>query len=131
MPERILIVDDEDLVRSIFTNLFKKEKHDVEAVSSGEEAMEVLENEAFEVVLLDISLPGMTGVEVLKKLKKDKPGLIVIIMTAFGYDEELIAETKSIGCDGYIGKNMPVSQILDNFRMFVKNAQKNNKNKKR
>ncbi len=129
MAERILIVDDEELIRSIFTNLFKKEKHDVEAVSSGEEAIEVLENNDFEVVLLDISLPGMTGIEVLKKLKKDKPGLIVIIMTAFGYDEELIAETKSIGCNGYIGKNMPVSQILGNFRMFVQNA-KNNKNKK-
>jgi len=120
MPQRVLIVDDEKIVRSTFTKLLQKEKYDVKAVSSGEDALEAIEEEEFKITLLDIGLPGITGIDVLKRLKKQKPKLIVIIITAFGYDEELIAETKRIGCDGYIGKNMPVSQIIDNFRMFVR-----------
>lgn len=44
------------------------------------------------------------------------------MITGFGFDEELIAKTKQFGCSGYIGKNMPVAQIIVTFKQFVKTA---------
>ena len=84
--------------------------------------MEILKKESFDVVLLDIKLPGMSGLEVLKNIREKNKNLPVVMITGFGFDEELIAKTKEFGCSGYIGKNMPVSQIIITFKEFVKKA---------
>lgn len=122
MAYSVLVVDDEAPVRSLFEDLLKKEKCKVKCVSSGEEALEVTGQESFDVVLLDIKLTGMSGLETLKKIKDTKPDTTVIMITGFGYDENLIAKSKELGCSGYIGKNMPISQIMSNFRLFTSTA---------
>jgi DNA-binding response OmpR family regulator len=99
--------------------LLKKETHSVECASSGEEALEIVKKEDFDIVLLDIKLLGMSGLETLKKIKQAKPNSVVIMTTGFGYDEDLIAKSKELGCSGYIAKNMPTSEIMANFRMFA------------
>ncbi len=119
---KVLVVDDEAPVRDLFSDLLKKEKCTVGCVSSGEEALEIIKSEDFDVVLLDIKLTGISGLEALKKIKDIKPNLIVIMITGFGYDEELVARSKELGCSGYIGKNMPISQIMSNFKLFIKTA---------
>ncbi len=124
---KVLVVDDEAPVRDLFTDLLKKEECSVKCVSTGEEALDTIGSEEFDVVLLDIKLPGISGIEVLKKIKDAKPNLIVIMITGFGYDEELISKSKEYGCAGYIGKNVPISQIMSSFRLFVKSAQEKNK----
>ena len=124
MSYKVLVVDDEAPVRELFSDLLKKEKCDVKTAASGEEAVEIFTKGAeFDIVLLDIKLTGMSGLETLKKIKEISPGLIVIMITGFGYDEELIAKSKELGCSGYIGKNMPISQIMSNFKLFVKTAE--------
>jgi len=120
---KVLVVDDEAPVRELFTDLLKAEKYNVKTVSSGEEALQAADGESFDVVLLDIKLGGISGIETLKSLKEKKPDLIVIMITGFGYDEDLIAKSKEYGCSGYIGKNMPISQIMSNFRLFVNATQ--------
>ncbi len=122
MLYKILVVDDEAPVRDLFTDLFKKEDCLPVTCASGEEALAILKKESFDVVLLDIKLPGMNGLEVLKKIRDDYKDLPVVMITGFGFDEELIAKSKQFGCSGYIGKNMPVSQIIVTFKQFVKNA---------
>ncbi len=122
MLYKILIVDDEAPVRELFTDLFKKEDCQSIACATGEEALEILKKETFDVVLLDIKLPGMSGLEVLKNIRETHKNLPVVMITGFGFDEELIAKTKQFGCSGYIGKNMPVSQIIVTFKQFVKTA---------
>ena len=64
----------------------------------------------------------MSGLETLKLIKESKPGSVVVMITGFGYDDDLIAKSKEYGCAGYIGKNMPISQILSSFKLFIKNA---------
>jgi DNA-binding response OmpR family regulator len=120
---KVLVVDDEAPVRELFTDLLKAEKYNVKTVSSGEEALQAVDGENFDVVLLDIKLGGISGIETLKTLKEKKPDVIVIMITGFGYDEDLIAKSKEYGCSGYIGKNMPISQIMSNFRLFVNATQ--------
>jgi len=122
MSYKVLVVDDEAPVRDLFNELLKKEQCVVKSVGTGEEALKVIEGEDFDVVLLDIKLPGISGLEVLKKTKDIKPNLAVIMITGFGYDEDLLAKSKEYGCSGYIGKNMPISQIMSSFRQFAKAA---------
>jgi len=122
MAYKVLVVDDEAPVRDLFQDLLKKEECSVKSVSSGEEALDMLKKEDFDVLLLDIKLTGMSGLEVLRKVKEIKPDLIVIMITGFGYDEDLIAKCREFGCSGYIGKNMPISQMVSNFKLFAKTA---------
>jgi len=122
MNYKVLIVDDEAPVRELFEELLKKDGYRVSSVSSGEEALESIKKEDYDAILLDIRLPGMSGLETLKLIKDTKPTSTVIMITGFGYDEDLIAKSKEYGCAGYIGKNMPISQILSSFKLFIKNT---------
>ncbi|RJP28696.1 MAG: response regulator [Candidatus Omnitrophota bacterium] len=122
MSYKVLVVDDEAPVRELFHDLLVKEGCNVKVCASGEEALELVNGEDFDVILLDIKLSGMNGLEALKKIKDIKPKAIVIMITGFGYDEELINKSKQLGCSGYIGKNMPISQIISNFKLFTKSA---------
>ena len=122
MADQVLVVDDEDEVRSLLDDLLNREGYLSQACASGERAIELLKKEKFDVVLLDIKLSGTSGLEVLKKIREHHQELPVIMITGFGYDEDLIAKSKQLGCCGYIGKNMPVSQILSTFKHLVKKA---------
>ena len=122
MLYKILIVDDEPPVRDLFMDLFKREDCQPVACASGEEALAVLKKDVFDVVLLDIRLSGISGLEVLKNIRNVHKNLPVIMITGFGFDEDLIAKSKQFGCSGYIGKNMPVAQIISIFKQFVKNS---------
>ncbi len=122
MPYKVLIVDDEEAVRDLFVDLLKKEGYQTSACATGEETLELLKKEKFDVVLLDIKLPGINGLEVLKNISDNYKDLTVVMITGFGYDEDLLAKSKRFGCAGYLGKNMPVSQIITTFKQFVKRA---------
>lgn len=122
MSYKVLVVDDEAPVRDLFNELLKKEQCVVKNVGTGEDALTLIDSEDFDIVLLDIKLPGISGLEVLKRAKDKKPNLVVIMITGFGYDEDLLAKSKEYGCSGYIGKNMPISQIMSSFRQFAKAA---------
>ena len=122
MLYKILVVDDEAPVRDLLGDLLKKEDCLPVGCESGEAALTILKKETFDVVLLDIKLPGMSGLEVLKEIRRQYVKLPVVMITGFGFDEELICKSKQLGCCGYIGKNMPVAQIIVTFKQFVKEA---------
>lgn len=129
MLYKTLIVDDEVAVRDLLSDFLKKEDCQPTACGSGEEALALLKKETFDVVLLDIKLSGMNGLEVLKEIRKTNADLPVIMITGFGFDEELICKSKQLGCSGYIGKNIPVAQIIGSFKQFVKIAKEKTKAK--
>ncbi|MDD5120336.1 MAG: response regulator [Candidatus Omnitrophica bacterium] len=122
MLYKILIVDDEAPVRDLFEDLLKEEDCHTVACASGEEALELIKKDNFDVVLLDIKLPGMSGLEALKHIRDLNNSLPVVMITGFGYDDDLIARSKQFSCSGYIGKNMPVAQIIVTLKQFIKNA---------
>lgn len=123
MAGKILVVDDEAPVRDMFKDLLRKKGYQVQAVASGEEALEITAKEDFEAVLLDVKLAGISGLETLKEIKARKPAMIVIMITGFGYDEQLVAKSNEYGCSGYIGKNASISQIIQCFKTFIQDAQ--------
>lgn len=128
MLYKVLVVDDESAVKDLFCDLLLEEDCQVKSASTGEEAMEMVSKEDFDVVLLDIKLPGISGLEVLKRVKESKPAITVIMITGFGYDETLIAKSREYGSSGYIGKNMPIAQIINSFKDFARVAREKRNN---
>ncbi len=79
---QILIVDDEAIVRESIRDWLKDSGYDVRVAASGEEALELIEKDDFSVMIVDLRLPQMTGIDVLKRVKAVKPGIKSIVITA-------------------------------------------------
>jgi len=109
MP-KILVVDDEQDIRNFAKSFFEKRNISVLTASGGNEALEIIEREKPELVLLDIHMEEMTGVEVLKKLRESKNDVKVIMVT--GVEEEAIVnEANSWGIRGYIHKPLVLEEL--------------------
>ena len=87
---RVLVVDDEERVRKLLTRLLQEEGHRVRAASSGREALEALEGEAYDLVLTDLTMPGMSGMDLLSEIREKWPEMSVILITAFGTVESAV-----------------------------------------
>ncbi len=81
---KILIVDDELIMRESLAGWLERDGHDVETAASGEEALERLKNTRFDILLVDIKMDGMTGLDVLKQVKTTDPDTAVVMITAYG-----------------------------------------------
>lgn len=123
MPCKVLVVDDEEQVRGLFCDLLKRQNCSVQSASSGEEAIEIIGKEDFNLVLLDIKLTGMSGFQALKKIKELRPSVIAVMITGFGYNEDFVAKAKECGSSGYVGKNMPTSEIVGVLKYYIEVAQ--------
>ena len=107
---RVLAVDDEYLIRWTLQQNLHKEGYEVFVAESGEEALKKVEEEAPDILLLDIKLPGMDGYEVLEKALKIDPGLIPIMITAYD-DVEQVVRAMRLGAFDYITKPFDFNQV--------------------
>ena len=98
-PEKILVVDDEKYTRNYFEILLKEAGYTTVSLASGFKAIERCEEDTFDLVLLDIRLPDVDGIEVVKRLKEIDPELSVIMITAYGTVENVIEAMKLGACD--------------------------------
>ena len=124
---RILIVDDEQIVRESLANWLKEENYQVEAAENGPVALEKIKQAPFQVVLLDLKMPGMDGIQVLTTLKKDFPDIEVIIMTAYGSVNTAVEAIKA-GAYDYIVKPFDpeevallIKKILEHKNLILEN----------
>lgn len=108
---KILIVDDEDSFRVVVRMLLEKERHDILDAASGKEALEVVVKESPDLVLLDVMMPDMTGMQVLEKLTREHPGIDVIMVTAYGNLERAV-EALRLGAYDFIQKPMDNEELL-------------------
>ena len=81
---KILIIDDELIMRESLADWLERDGHDVETAASGEEALKRLKNTRFDILLVDIKMDGMTGLDVLKEVKTTNPDTAVVMITAYG-----------------------------------------------
>jgi two-component system response regulator AtoC len=111
-PMKILIVDDDVSIREIIQkNLSQTGGFNVEAAQNGLEAIEKIEKEVFDLVLTDLKMPEMDGLELLKNIKGTRPEVMVILMTAFGSIETAV-EAMKMGADDYITKPFNIDHLL-------------------
>jgi two-component system response regulator PilR (NtrC family) len=99
----IHVIDDEPVIHDVLAQLLTAEGYEVEISASGEEALEKFPSQSFDVILLDLLMPGMDGIEVLRRIKRIDPQAAVIIITAYGSVESAIAAMK-IGALDYVQK---------------------------
>ena len=106
----IMVVDDEEIVRKSLFHWFKKYGHVVETASSGFEALEKLEKYPYQLLFVDIKMPGMDGIELLGKVKAEYPDTLVIIITAYGSIESAVKAMR-IGATDYLLKPFKPEQL--------------------
>jgi DNA-binding NtrC family response regulator len=115
--ERILVVDDEYLIRWTLQQNLEKEGYQVILAETGEEALSKLEGEAPDLVLLDIKLPGMDGYEVLEKMLRIDRDIVAIMITAYE-DVERVVRAIRLGALDYITKPFD----FDKVRLSIEKA---------
>jgi two-component system, NtrC family, response regulator HydG len=108
---RVLIVEDEEIVRQLLTGLLREEGYDVDAVSTGEEALKALDRELYDLVLLDLNLPGMHGMNVLGAAPALQTDAQFIVMTAFGSVDNAV-EAMKLGAFDYLNKPFRTEELL-------------------
>lgn len=114
---KILVVDDEHLIRWSLEQNLKKQGYEVLACGSGEEALRLLQEESPDLILLDIQLPGINGVEVLERAREIDEDVIIIMVTALGVLETAVKAMR-LGAYDYINK--PFN--LDELALVIKKA---------
>ncbi|MBC2715921.1 MAG: response regulator [Desulfobacteraceae bacterium] len=121
---KVLIIDDEVVFSQNMAKLLNTRGYQTETANSGEEGIRVLEKEAYDVVVLDLKMPGMNGIETLKKINELDIQLQVILLTGHGcVDTAMIAI--QLGAFDYLPKPCDVKELSE----MIDNSQKN-KNKK-
>src|SRR5687767_8757841 len=100
---RIFIVDDEESIREFFEIMLKREGYEVVTASNGAEALEKLKKQAVDLIISDIQMPELSGLELLGKVKEIDPEMAVIMITAFGSTETAV-EAMKLGAYDYIQK---------------------------
>jgi two-component system response regulator PilR (NtrC family) len=107
----IHIIDDEPIIHEVLGDLLTAEGYEVESSLNGEEALEKYSPDTCDLILLDLLMPGMNGIEVLKRIKKTDPQAVIIIITAYASVESAISAMK-IGAFDYIQKPFKHDELL-------------------
>lgn len=110
--EKILLVDDEPAILQMFSEAFEIMGYKVFAAASGEEALKILENENIQVMFLDLNLPGMSGVELCRRIRADKPIAIIYAVTGYVSLFEL-TDCREAGFDDYFSKPVPLRTLVN------------------
>lgn len=118
LKRNVLIVDDKEIIQISINNILK-DKYKTAVASSGEETIAKIKNEAFDVILLDIKMPGMSGIETLKELRKITPRTEVIMVTGLN-KAKLAWEASKNGAFDYITKPFENENLLLRIEMAVK-----------
>ena len=100
----ILLLDDDSFLRDMYATKFTESGHTVKAVADGQAGIDLMKEEKFDVVLLDLVMPGMTGIEFLKKATKENAGSTKFVVLSNQGEESDKAEAKNSGAVGYIVK---------------------------
>ncbi len=112
MQNSVLVVDDEKGIRFAFAKALETDGFVVQEAETGTHALQIAKDNQIDVILLDMKLPDMTGIEVLKELKNASIDTPVIMMTAFG-DIELAVEAMQLGADNFRTKPFNVMEMKE------------------
>ncbi|MDK2918641.1 MAG: hypothetical protein PWQ37_1374 [Candidatus Petromonas sp.] len=110
MNKKILIVDDEKNIRMTLRHCLKEQNYDIDIAINGDEALNKIQNQKFDLVLLDIKMPGLTGMQVLEKLRNRGNDVNIIMMTAYGTIEKAV-EAMKLGAIDFISKPFTPDEI--------------------
>jgi DNA-binding NtrC family response regulator len=126
---KVLVVDDEETVRILFQRILQTAGYDVATAADGKEALTVMADTDIAVVLLDIKMPGLSGVDVLAKITTDWPDICVIMVTAVA-DVRTAVGAMKLGAYDYITKPFDQNKVLLKIRGDIERWQEQLQDKK-
>jgi len=112
---RLLIVDDEQSIRDALVQVFEYEGHDVRGASDGPEALALAAEGRFDVIFLDVKMPGMDGLEVLERLREDDPNVLVVMVSGHGTIDTAVEATRK-GAYDFLEKPLDTDRLLVTLR---------------
>ncbi|MCP3951830.1 MAG: response regulator [Desulfobacterales bacterium] len=112
MEKKILVVDDEQQIRDMYSEAFSKAGYTVQTAESAEEALEILEKKRFWVMFLDLNLPGMNGVELCRQIRKAYDMTIAYAVTGYASLFEL-SDCRAAGFEDYFTKPASLVDLLE------------------
>jgi len=122
LGSKLLIVDDQYGIRLLLHEIFKKEGYEVFQAANGFQAIDIVVKDCPDLVILDMKIPGMDGVEILKRIKEINKDIKVILMTAYG-ELDIIEEAKKLGALQYFPKPFDIDEIKKVVREYTSQPQ--------
>lgn len=122
MAQKILVVEDDQFLRELYDELLKEEGYEVTLAEDGEKGLSQIQKGGFDLILLDIMLPKIDGLEILRRVKNKPPEKAngsTVLLTNLGQDS-IIKEGFSLGASGYLIKSaMNPDQVLSEVKVFL------------
>ena len=112
---KVLIVDDDPAIRMLYKEELEDEGYNVIIAGSGEEALKLFDEENPDIVTLDILMPGMDGIQVLRHMKEKNPKLPIIMSTAYDYRDDFAVWAS----EAYIVKSADLTQLKETIKKLV------------
>ncbi|MBI4388531.1 MAG: response regulator [Candidatus Omnitrophica bacterium] len=122
---KLLVVDDENEICEFLKSFFEERTYNVMVANSGEQALDVVKQEKPQVVLLDIKMPGMDGIQTLREIKTKFPKTKVIMVTAIETRDK-IEECLRLGADNYITKPLSLEYLENDVREKIESTARSN-----
>lgn len=123
---RILLAEDEVALNKALSKILERNNYTVDSVYDGEEALSYLSSDLYDLLLLDIMMPKLDGIEVLKSIRKNKKTVPVIMLTAKSQREDKI-EGLDLGADDYVTKPFDTEELLARIRAVLRRQNENDK----
>ncbi|ANB59040.1 sporulation initiation phosphotransferase F [Anoxybacillus sp. B7M1] len=118
MGNKLLIVDDQYGIRILLNEVFQREGYTTFQAANGIQALEIVQKHQPDLVLLDMKIPGMDGIEILKRIKAMNENIKVIIMTAYG-ELDMIQETKDLGAIMHFAKPFDIDELREAVKKYI------------
>ena len=115
---RIMIIEDDEEMRSLLKDFFEEEGFETDSVSNGVDALQMFSKDHFDLVITDIRMPGLTGLDILPRIRRLKPETPVIVMTAYGSDD-VRRRAFEKGATTYLEKPIQLSKLRSVIREMV------------
>jgi len=110
MPEKILVVEDENHIRESAMRLLQRKGYETQGAASGPEALEMIKRQSFDLLLMDVKMPGMSGLETLRRAKEMDPEILALIITGYG-TIDTVTEALELGAVGFVRKPITIDSL--------------------
>lgn len=114
MKAKILVVDDEESIREFLEIMLRKEGYEITLAEDGQKAKDLLQKKSFDMIISDLQMPNVTGIELLKYVRQDFPEIIFMMITAFGTAETAV-EAMKMGAYDYLTKPFKIDEVRINI----------------
>ena len=115
---KTLLVDDDELIRDAFSLAFMNKGCFLKATETAEEGLRALEEESFDIIISDLKLPGIDGLEFFRHAKVSQPHTVKVLITAYG-DENVVSRAFGIGVHKFIEKPFSIKKFITSLAMLV------------